>query len=270
MSAVPSPHAGGRAVRTPPPPMTEEQAEWIREHVHGTYYADGHHTNSSWGDPVPQYRIQGDQCECQRPCPCTEGRCAACRAAFAAADHPGSRAHPQRETSLDTGIPYYQGTKERPAHLLVWLVGYTCRRICRCWECNSRRMPSPMPMEDADRVMAEVHRPKLGRRAPQPFHMGQNRCLHLAAPECGQCRAGYHPSCTGTSWAPLHETWILNARGSSLYWADGTPHLVWTPPRPCACACRSTPAQTAPAPAPEPVAVPALPMPGGWEQPALL
>ncbi|MEV2277825.1 hypothetical protein AB0I72_19795 [Nocardiopsis sp. NPDC049922] len=233
--------------RTPPPPMTDEQAAWIRKHVHGTYYADGHHTNSFWGDPGPQYRYQGTQCECQRPCPCTEGRCDVCRVAFAAADHPGSPAHPKRETSLKTGIPYYLGTKERPAFLPVWIVGYACRRLCRCWECNSRRMPSPMAPEQADQVMEEVHRTKLGRRSLQPNLAGQRHCLHLATPVCEGCIRGYHGGCTGWSWPRLHETWIRDSDGSDLFWANGSHYLVWTPPRECVCPCRT---ENTPAPAP--------------------
>ncbi len=95
----------------------------------------------------------------------------------------------------------------------------------------------------------------------QARRIGQNSCLHLATPECGQCRAGYHGTCMGVSWPRLEETWILDSHGSDLYWAPGSHYRVWTPPRDCACTCRTAPRRaTAP---PPPPAEPA------WEQPAL-
>jgi len=103
-----------------------------------------------------------------------------------------------------------------------------------------------MTDEQAAWIREHTHRPQHGRRLMQPRRMGQAECLHLATPECGQCRAGHHASCTGTSWSRLHETWILDSHGSDLYWSSDTPHLVWTAPRPCACTCRTVDAQTEP------------------------
>ncbi|MEU0492584.1 DUF6248 family natural product biosynthesis protein [Nocardiopsis sp. NPDC006139] len=109
--------------------------------------------------------------------------------------------------------------------------------------------PPPMTAETAAWIREHAHRPQHGRRLMQPRLMGQAGCLHLATPQCSECRVGCHRSCTGTSWPRLAETWILDSHGSSLYWED-LPHLVWTPPRPCACACRTTPTPDA-APSPD-------------------
>ena len=118
-----------------------------------------------------------------------------------------------------------------------------------------------MTDEQAKWIRQHAHRPQHGRRLMQPRYMGQAECLHLATPECGQCREGHHASCTGTSWPRLEETWVLDSHGSSLYW--DLPHLVWTAPRPCACTCHT--GHTDPIAAPAPV----LTMAGGWEQHAL-
>jgi hypothetical protein len=164
-----------------------------------------------------------DWCPCS--CPCLWAQCEDCRAQYS--PDPA----PQPETRL--------------AGVAVWITGHACRPVCRCWPCNSRRMPSPMPIEDADQVLVQVHRPRLGRQSLQPFHMGQDECLHLATPLCRQCTGGYHSSCTEWSWPCLHETWIRDSGGSDMFWAEGSHYLVWTAPRECACPCETAALPTA-------------------------
>ncbi len=195
--------------------MTPEEARVVREQV-----LAGHVV----GEPG-----WPDWCPCS--CPCVWAQCEDCREDYS----PDSA--PRPETRL-AGIP-------------VWIVGHACRPTCSCWECNSRRMPSRMPIEVADQVLAEVHRPRLGRRSLQPHVMGQDECLHLAAPVCGGCARGYHGGCSGWSWPSLHETWIRDSDGSDLFWAEGSRYLVWTAPRECACSCETAKPPTA-APAPRP------------------
>ncbi|MEV2277740.1 hypothetical protein AB0I72_19350 [Nocardiopsis sp. NPDC049922] len=189
---------------------------------------------------------------CPCSCPCRWGRCENCREQHT--DVP----QPQPETLL-AAVP-------------VWIVGHACRTVCRCWPCTSRRMPSPMPLVEADQVIEQVHRPRLGRRTLQPNYMGQNSCLHLASPVCDGCSRSYHRGCSGWSWPRLHETWIRDSDGSDIYWREDTPHLVWNPPRRCACSCSAArpaaPAATLPParssrPTPAPTQNPAP------EQPAL-
>ncbi|WP_304455993.1 hypothetical protein [Nocardiopsis sp. YSL2] len=79
-------------------------------------------------------------------------------------------------------------------------------------------MPSPMPIEVADQVLAEIHQPRAWAPLAPPARHGAGQCLHWPPPSAGGCARGYHGGCSGWSWPELHETWIRDSGGSDLFW----------------------------------------------------